>query len=132
MGFVVRADVMDVQVPERSVTQRMEALQQANEVRLARADWKREVKRDPSVALRPLELADMEGSPFDTMHIGDYLRSIPKIGPVKVANTLRRLAISRAKTLAGLSPRQRAEVVVFVLPYMRREHRVVDGPPDMG
>jgi hypothetical protein len=48
MGYVVRADVMDVQVPERSVAQRMEALQHANEVRLARAEWKREVKRDPS------------------------------------------------------------------------------------
>jgi hypothetical protein len=64
--------VMDVQVPERSVAQRMEALQHANEVRLARAEWKREVKRDPShnAVLLPLYRADLDGwSPFDTMHV---------------------------------------------------------------
>jgi hypothetical protein len=135
MGYVVRADVMDVQVPERSVAQRMEALQHANEVRLARAEWKREVKRDPShnTVLLPLYRADLDGwSPFDTMHVGDYLRSIPKVGPVKVTTALRRMEISRAKTLSGLTDRQRAEVHAFVVPYMRRERRVVDGPPDMG
>jgi hypothetical protein len=121
MGYVVRADVMDVQVPERSVAQRMEALQHANEVRLARADWKREVKDDPSLVFRPLELAEAEGwSPFDSMHIGEFLRAIPKVGPMKVATTLRRMAVSPAKTLSGLSPRQRAEVHAFVVPYMRR------------
>jgi hypothetical protein len=86
MGYVVRADVMDVQVPERSLQQRMRALQQANEVRQTRAEWKRAVKRDTAVVLLPLEMAESEGwSPFDTMHVGDYLGSIPKVGPVKVA-----------------------------------------------
>jgi hypothetical protein len=133
MGYVVRADVMDVQVPERSLQQRMRALQQANEVRQTRAEWKRAVKRDTAVVLLPLEMAESEGwSPFDTMHVGDYLGSIPKVGPVKVATALRRMEISRAKTLAGLTGRQRAEVHAFVVPYMRREVRVVDGPPDMG
>jgi hypothetical protein len=66
------------------------------------------------------------------MKIGDYLGSIPKIGPVKVANTLRRMEISRAKTLAGLTGRQRAEVHAFVVPHMHRARAVVDGPPDMG
>jgi hypothetical protein len=122
MGFVVRPDVMDVQVPTRSLEQRMEALRRANRVRLTRADWKRAVKRDLSVVLLPMEMAQSEGwSPFDSMHVGDYLRSIPKVGPVKVTTALRRMEISRAKTLAGLTDRQRAEVVVFVLPYMRRE-----------
>jgi hypothetical protein len=41
------------------------------------------------------------------------------------------MEISRAKTLSGLTDRQRAEVVVFVLPYTRRA-TPVDGPPDMG
>jgi hypothetical protein len=123
MGYVVRADVMDVQVPERSLQQRQEALRQANEVRVKRAAWKREVHRAPSRhnVLLPLYEADTDGwSPFDTMKIGEYLRSIPKIGPVKVTNTLRRMTISRAKTLAGLTERQRAEVHAFLVPYMRR------------
>jgi hypothetical protein len=132
MGYVVRADVMDVQVPERSLQQRMEALQRANEVRLPRAEWKKDVKRDTALALQPLELADAGGSPFDTMKIGEYLRSIPKVGRVKANRALNRLAISPTKTLAGLTGRQRAEVHAFVVPYMRREVRVVDGPPDMG
>jgi hypothetical protein len=121
MGYVVRADVMDVQVPERSLQQRMRALQQANEVRQTRAEWKRAVKRDTAVVLLPLEMAESEGwSPFDTMHVGDYLGSVPKVGPVKVATALRRMEISRAKTLAGLTGRQRAEVHAFLVPYMRR------------
>jgi hypothetical protein len=94
-------------------------LQRANEVRLPRAEWKREVKRDTSLALRPLELADAGGSPFDTMKVGEYLRSIPKIGRVKANLALNRLAISQAKTLAGLTERQRAEVHAFLVPYMR-------------
>jgi hypothetical protein len=103
MGYVVRADVMDVQVPERSVAQRMEALQHANEVRLARAEWKREVKRDPSTGAAAVGVGRLPRTGRrSTMHIGDYLRSIPKVGPVKVATTLRRMAISRAKTLSGL------------------------------
>jgi hypothetical protein len=135
MGYVVRPDVMDVQVPERSVRQRMEALQHANEVRLTRAEWKREVKRAPSrdTVLLPLLEADEDGwSPFDTMRIGDYLRSIPKVGMVKVGRVLRWAGISPAKTLGGLTTRQRAEVHAFVVPYMRRPRAVVDGPPDMG
>jgi hypothetical protein len=63
MGYVVRADVMDVQVPERSLQQRMKALRQANEVRVKRAAWKREVKRDTSRhnVLLPLYEADADG-----------------------------------------------------------------------
>jgi hypothetical protein len=88
-----------------------------------RAAWKRQVKADPShgMVLLPLYKADSDDwSPFDTMKVGEYLRSIPKIGPVRVATTLRRSEISQAKTLAGLTERQRAEVHAFVVPYMRR------------
>jgi hypothetical protein len=101
----------------------MEALQHANDVRFARAEWKRRVKRDPSrdVVLLPLLEADEDDwSPFDTMHIGDYLRSIPKVGRVKAMTALRRMDTSPAKTLGGLTTRQRAEVHAFVVPYMRR------------
>lgn len=121
MGYVVRPDVMDMQVPERSVAQRMEALRRANVVRLTRAEWKRAVKRDLSVVLLPLEMAQSEGwSPFDTMKIGEFLWSIPKVGKVKALDALRRAAVSPAKTLAGLTTRQRAEVLVFALRYARR------------
>jgi hypothetical protein len=121
MGYVVRADVMDVQVPERSLEQRMEALRHANEVRVARAEWKREVKADTVSATRPLCMAGAEDwSPFDTMHVGEFLRSIPKVGPIKAAYALRNLMIAPGKTLGGLTRRQREELLAFVVPYMRR------------
>jgi hypothetical protein len=60
-------------------------------------------------------------SPFDTMHVGEFLRSIPKVGPIKVAYALRAWRSARRRRWAGLTRRQRAEVHAFVLPYMRRE-----------
>jgi hypothetical protein len=122
MGYVVRADVMDVQVPERSVAQRMEALQHANEVRLARAEWKREVKRDPSHNACCCRCTGRRGGLVAVRH--DARRRLPAVDPEGRAGQGHDRAAAHGdqpgEDALGLTDRQRAEVHAFVVPYMRR------------
>jgi hypothetical protein len=97
--------------PERTVEQRRAALDYANEVRLARAAWKRDVKAGRVDAVAMI----VSPAPaFESMKIGDVLRAVPKYGRVKVNRVLARTRISPAKTLGGLSARQRAELVALM------------------
>jgi hypothetical protein len=97
--------------PDRTVEQRREALDHANEIRTKRADWKRALKvgrADPAwVILAPApELV--------TMKVFDVLLAVPKVGRVKANKIMIRARISPAKTLGGLSERQRAELVALM------------------
>jgi hypothetical protein len=94
--------------PGRSLTQRMEALAKANRSRSARKDWKREVKhegRDPTPVIRrpPPE--------FESMKVYAALLAVPKVGRVKAHGILDCARISPSKTLAGISDRQRGELL---------------------
>lgn len=94
--------------PERSLTQRLDALERANEVRTKRAELKRNLKggRESIHAL----LMDPP-SYIETAKLFDMLLAVPKYGRVKVNKTLTQCRISPSKTLGGLSQRQRDEVV---------------------
>ncbi len=78
--------------PERSLVQRMDALQRANEIRTRRAQLKR----------------DLKGG---RVSIHDLLLEPPKYGRVKVNKVLVSCRISPSKTIGGLSQRQRTELV---------------------
>lgn len=95
------------QAPVRSLDQRMAALKRANDIRVARADTKRDLKagREDVVALvcHPPES-------LHTMRLYDLLQAVPKIGKVKAKSILTGARISESKTLLGLSDRQRTEV----------------------
>ena len=93
---------------ERTTDQRLLALAMANQTRARRAALKRDLKagRRSAVSL----LAD----PPDwlaTMKVIDLLLSVPKWGRVKSGAILRQNGISPSKTVGGLAPRQRAELV---------------------
>ena len=94
--------------PERSLTQRMEALQRANEIRTKRAQLKRDLKAGRysihSLLLEPPEYVG-------TAKVVDMLLAVPKYGRVKVDKILRQCKISPSKTVGGLSERQRNELV---------------------
>lgn len=94
--------------PERSFEQRMEALKNANEVRFYRANLKREIKSGRAdvigLLLEPPEQ-------LETMKICDFLLAMPKLGRVKVNKILNTCRMSPSKTIGGMSPRQRAELV---------------------
>ncbi|HEY8777900.1 MAG TPA: integration host factor, actinobacterial type [Gaiellaceae bacterium] len=95
-------------VPGRSREQRLRALEHANEVRSARAKLKRDL------AAGEIELAQILAQPpacARTARVRDLLLVLPQIGSVKAGRILARCGIAHAKTLAGLSDRQRAELL---------------------
>jgi hypothetical protein len=94
--------------PERSLVQRMDALQRANEIRTRRAQLKRDLKGG-RVSIHTL-LTDPPAW-VETAKVFDMLLAVPKYGRVKVNKILANCRISPSKTIGGLSERQRNELV---------------------
>ncbi|HWC27152.1 MAG TPA: integration host factor, actinobacterial type [Solirubrobacteraceae bacterium] len=94
--------------PERSLTQRLDALTRANHVRSERAQLKKDLKAGrTSIHTLLLEPPDY----IKTAKVFDLLLAVPKYGRVKVNKVLAQCRISPSKTIGGLSERQRAELV---------------------
>ena len=94
--------------PERSLVQRLDALQRANEVRTRRAQLKRDLKGG-RVSIHSLLLKPPEY--LHSAKVFDMLLAVPKYGRVKVNKILAQCRISPSKTIGGLSERQRTELV---------------------
>ena len=94
--------------PERTVDERRHALEEANRVRFARADTKRDLKSgnlaiydllmDPSEELRGAKVEEM-------------LLAVKGMGRIKVTRVMRDAGISRSKTLVGLTHGQRDRLI---------------------
>ena len=97
--------------PERSLTQRMEALKRANDIRTRRANLKRDLKAG-RVHIHGLLLDPPEY--LETAKVFDLLLAVPKYGRVKVNRILTQCRISPSKTVGGLSERQRGELVSYL------------------
>jgi hypothetical protein len=97
--------------PERSLVQRMEALQRANDIRSRRA----QLKRDLKAGRQPIHELLLEPPDYlQTAKVFDLLLAVPKYGRVKVNKILSQCRISPSKTLGGLSERQRGELVTLL------------------
>src|SRR3990170_2543909 len=97
------ASKTQTQAPKRSLNQRMEALRRANDIRVRRAQLKRDLK------LGRIQIEEILRGPPDyvsTAKVLDMLMAVPKIGRVKAENYLRHCRISPSKTVGGLSERQ--------------------------
>ena len=94
--------------PERSLDQRMDALQRANAIRTERAKLKRDLKAG-RVSIHDLLTAPPEY--LETAKVFDILLAVPKYGRVKANKILQACRISPSKTIGGLSERQRNELV---------------------
>ena len=94
--------------PERSLNQRMDALQKANVIRTRRAQLKRDLKAG-RVSIHKLLLDPPEF--LETAKVFDMLLAVPKYGRVKTNRILNQCRISPSKTIGGLSERQRTELV---------------------
>ncbi|HVF79955.1 MAG TPA: integration host factor, actinobacterial type [Solirubrobacteraceae bacterium] len=94
--------------PERSLTQRLDALNRANNVRTRRAALKKDLKAG-RVSIHTLLLDPPEY--VETAKVMDMLLAVPKYGRVKVNKVLQTCRISPSKTIGGLSERQRDELV---------------------
>ena len=97
-----------VAAPERSLVQRMEALERANQIRTRRAQLKRDLKAGRAsihdLLLEPPEFVE-------TAKVFDMLLAVPKYGRVKTNRILNQCRISPSKTIGGLSERQRTELI---------------------
>lgn len=97
-----------ISAPSRDLQQRMEALQRANKIRSRRAQLKRDIRagrvKAYDVIVDPPDWAE-------TMKVVHLLLAVPKLGTVKTGEILDRYQISPVKTIGGLSPRQRAEIL---------------------
>src|SRR5579859_7536731 len=100
-----------IAAPERSLVQRMEALQRANDIRTRRA----RLKRDLKAGRQPIDRLLLEPPEFlETAKVFDLLLAVPKYGRVKVNKILTQCRISPSKTIGGLSERQRRELVALM------------------
>ncbi len=98
-------------VPERSHSQRMRALEAANEVRTRRAKLKKDLKGGKA------RIDDLLLDPPAYLHsakVFDLMMAVPKYGRVKVNRVLNQCRISPSKTIGGLSVRQRSELVAHL------------------
>jgi len=96
------------QTPERSQQQRMEALRRANDIRSERARLKDRLRSGD------LDIAEVLQDPptcVYTAKVLDLLLAVPKFGRVKANRLLERCRVSPAKTVNGLTPRQRKELL---------------------
>ena len=99
-----------VQAPVRSLDQRMEALKRANDIRVKRAQLKKDLK---SGAMSIEQILREPPEFVSTAKVFDMLMAVPKFGRVKAARFLNQCRISQSKTVGGLSERQRAELVAL-------------------
>ena len=97
-----------VQAPARSLDQRMEALKRANDIRVKRAQLKKDLKAGK---VRVEEILAAPPEYVETAKVFDMLMAVPKFGRVKAARFLNQCRISQSKTVGGLSDRQRAELI---------------------
>ena len=86
----------------------MEALARANEIRIKRA----ELKRDLKAGRRSIQTLLIDPPDYlETAKVFDMLLAVPKYGRVKVNKMLSQCRIAPSKTIGGLSDRQRSELV---------------------
>lgn len=99
--------------PNRSLEQRLSALDRANDIRTRRARLKRDLKAGRQQA-HGLILDPPDW--LESAKLFDLLLAMPKYGRVKVNRMLVQARISPSKTLGGLTVRQRGEVVSYLRP----------------
>jgi hypothetical protein len=102
-----------VVAPERSLQQRLDALERANDVRLYRAQMKRDIKAGKRC---PRAVLAAPGELVETMKVVDLLLAMPRVGRVKAHKVLGRARVSPSKTLGGLTERQRLELLSLLGP----------------
>ena len=88
----------------QSRDRRMSALGRANEVRIARAKLKQDLRTGN------VRIEEVLGSPpehISTAPVLELLIAVPKIGPVKAGRLLTAARVSPSKTVGQLSDRQR-------------------------
>jgi len=111
---------LTVVAPDRSLQQRRDALARANAVRVHRRLLKEGLV---NFTVDPAELVAHPDDLCATWRIQEVLIAVPAIGRTKTAKILNHVRVSPSKTLAGLSPRQRQEIVDALREHVARSRR---------
>jgi hypothetical protein len=106
-----------VTTPDRDFDQRMEALAIANRIRVHRARMKVALHDGDRTVIDVLVNYEPE---VDTMKVFDLLVAAPKIGKTKANAMLRACGVSPSRTVAGITDRQRGELVAMLRPLCAR------------
>ncbi len=93
-----------LEAPGRTLMQRQQALQRANEIRTWRAQLKRDV-HDLHVLVHDV-IADPEERLL-SMQLRYLLKAVPHFGEARIMRVYKRVGISSTKTVGGLTDRQR-------------------------
>ena len=94
--------------PERTSQERLSALEEANRVRFARADAKRDLRSGE------LGIYDLLMDPSEELKgakVEEMLLAVKGMGRVKVTRLMREAGVSRSKTLVGLTHGQRDRLI---------------------
>jgi len=108
MAAVNQISSISPQTPERTQQQRMDALRRANDIRSERARLKERLRTGDMAIIEVLSDPPLC---VHTAKVLDLLLAVPKYGRVKANKVLERCRISPARTVNGLTPRQRKELV---------------------
>lgn len=100
-----------IALPARTQEQRREALRRANEVRIARAALKRQIRGG---ALHIIEVLADPPAAATGMHVRDLLLAQKFRGEARVRSLMNEVRISYGKTIGGLSSRQRDELIAAI------------------
>jgi hypothetical protein len=102
------------QIPDRSLHQRMTALERANDIRTYRAQLKIDIKAGRKDVVKLLSTPPEK---IETMKVFDLLLAVPKIGRTKITKMLNTCRMSPSKTVGGMSERQRQELIALLRRY---------------
>lgn len=97
--------------PDRTLIQRMQALERGNQIRSQRAQLKRDLKTGRK------SICDILLDPpvwVGGMKVVDAVMACPRYGQVKANRILGACRISPAKTIGGITPRQRCELALMM------------------
>src|SRR3954454_19263884 len=97
-----------VQAPVRSLDQRMEALKRANDIRVKRAQLKKDLKSG-SVSIEQILREPPED--VSTAKVFDMLMAVPKFGRAKASRLLNHGRTRQTKAVGALPDRQRHELI---------------------
>lgn len=105
--------------------QYMRALQRANEVRMARAELKRQVARGKADVAEIVLCCPWEA---DSMAVGDLLMSQRRWGQTRARKLLAQVPMSERKTIGSMTDRQRRTLAALLRGQGAPQRAIAEGP----
>lgn len=96
--------------PERTASQRAEALERALAARQERANIRRQLKSGELVGREVLESCE-QNEAWGALPVRSFLTALPGVGAARAEAIMREIDIAESRRLRGLGDRQRSELI---------------------